>query len=168
MKKRIKEKFERINENSVLYNDTYILCRNGDIIAPSGRILKKYNFAYPYSHVTMFIGDKVIKQNAAILIYKAFSEEGTSYNVYKNGIQFLDNDSNNTAFENLRAIPKSVITKNSSYGKQFKQNVLDDYNKGELSIRQLAEKYQCSLGSVQKFIGFNYQQEYRKRVANKD
>ena len=61
-----------------------------------------------------------------------------------------------------------TLTKNSSYGKQFKQNVLDDYNKGELSIRQLAEKYQCSLGSVQKFIGFNYQQEYRKRVANKD
>lgn len=159
------EKFMKIDDDTVLYNDTYKLCRNGDIISPSGKVLSKYNFAYPYSHVTLFIGDKVIKKNAAILIYKAFSIEGAEYNVYKNEIQFLDNDTNNTAFENLRAMPKSIIIKNCSYGEQFKKKIVEEYNKGELSMRQLAEKYHCSLTSVQKFIGYTYQQEYRKRIT---
>ena len=105
------------------------------------------------------------KKNAAILIYKAFSEEGAEYNVYKNEIQFLDNDTNNTAFENLQAIPKSIISKNCSYGDQFKQQIVDDYKRGDLSMRQLAEKYHCSLTSVQKFIGYTYQREYRKRIT---
>ena len=159
------EEFKKVDEDTVLYNDTYKLCRNGDIVSPSGKVLSKYNFAYPYSHVTLFIGDKVIKKNAAILIYKAFSEEGTEYNVYKNEIQFLDNDTNNTAFENLQAIPKSIISKNCSYGDQFKQQIVDDYKRGDLSMRQLAEKYHCSLTSVQKFIGYTYQREYRKRIT---
>ena len=94
------EEFKKVDEDTVLYNDTYKLCRNGNIVSPSGKVLSKYNFAYPYSHVTLFIGDKVIKKNAAILIYKAFSEEGVEYNVYKNEIQFLDNDTNNTQCDN--------------------------------------------------------------------
>lgn len=163
----------------------YTIKRNGSIKNEKGRELKRYNLAYPYSHVTLLINGKKKKRVVARLIYALFYELDTGKTVSDKTtlLFFKDNNSQNTNYDNLEVVSrregllrKGNLVKRDDNGdfmrnftlqeaeeirrryhaKQDDNKNLNQYKKVSPSIRELAKEYHCSVGLISKILKGDY------------
>lgn len=173
-----------IDKDTIQYHD-YTIMRNGKILDKKGRAINKYNLSYPYSHVTLNINGKTHQMNVARLIHSLFYEldNGKRVSKSKTMIFFIDNNTENVAYDNLELVPKSEGFARS--GKQTKQDNTtryflsrftkeeaeeirskyftnrekanrNQYNKTSPSVRDLAKEYNCSTRVISKIIKGEY------------
>lgn len=155
------ENIKRISKNKFYYYGYYVYS-SGKIMTKNGRELSAYNFAYPYSHVTLRIDGKNVKKNKAALVYELFS--GKKIDPKRNVVCFKDGDSRNAAYRNIKIMSKKdywkVVQKRgkvgvSKFDKEQGDEIKRTYALG-VSQRKLAAQYNCCLSTIGKILGDKY------------
>lgn len=163
MNKNMNKNITKLNNDQYSYYG-YIVDRNGTITSNRGckpQQLTGYYFTYPYSHVTLVIDGKPRKICKARLVYGLFSDKKIDkYEVLK----FRDGDQSNVAFDNLCVISRKEYFKehkgynkkkfNEKTIKEMKEtyNALPTEGQKKVSLRDMCQKYECSLTTVQKAL----------------
>lgn len=136
----------------------YLVYRNGKIFSKRGKEIKSYYFTYPHSHVSLNIDGKVVKKNRALLIYNLFSECPADTTLYV--LRFKDGNTSNADYDNLYLATKKEYYReckasgrgHNRFDEKTKKKIRKDYFEKNMSFRELCDKYNVSIMTVQKII----------------
>ena len=145
-------------DQDCFYYYGYKIYRNGDILTPKGNELKGFFYTYPGSHIKLKIDGQYKTINKAKLIYMLFSGQDTTI-TNKYYILFKDNDSTNTSYDNMYLGSRSEYAKlkgcdgKPKFSDKEASQIKSKYENSQISLRKLAQEYDCSLVTIQKILG---------------
>lgn len=171
----VKEKYpDGRNKTMVLYHG-YQIFRNGDVYAPNGRKIPIGTNRDLSRYVILSINSvKKRKINIARLIYSIFSGQKLTM---KEMVRFKDDNPDHLQFENLYVIHRKEYYKKNNisvvssskmmdeqtvekikkeYGTNRSKGHINQWNKKDISMRDLAQKYKCSLYTIQRIVHDKY------------
>ena len=151
-----------VTNDVATYYGYLVFKEDGKIISPKGNELIGYFFTYPYSHVTIKYDGKSHKLLRAKLVFELFSGQKVPKGYI---LRFKDNDTRHCGFDNLYLESRKDFAARQPHSRKRKlsekaqneiRNLYYDKNRkkraGAPSLRELSDKYKCSLSTIQKIL----------------
>lgn len=151
-----------IDENTIKYK--------GYTIYKDGRIKTPYDKAVSINPTNGYIRLSIAGRPQSIkggrFIYEIFTQKMLSPSMT---IVHKDGDITNIAYSNLIAISRKEYFKDHQwtykYNKQQEEEIRNRYKNGGVSIKDLADEYECCTLTIQKIIAGTYSQPHKRRKS---
>ncbi len=142
---------ERIGDCIFYYN--YLICIDGAIYDRNGKELIGCLRSGKNLYISLKINGEEKKLHKARLIYELFTDKPLTPSEI---IRYNDGDYLNCAMSNLYVISRKEQAQKgykSRFTKEEKEKIKKEHAEG-ISIRRLQRKYDCSLLTIQKALGY--------------